>query len=185
MLSLKVINMFAGPGAGKSTIAAGLFAAMKNAGHRVELVTEVAKDFTWGREWGKLENQLLLLGLQDERLRRLEGQVDWAITDSPLPTGLAYMGPEYAEWLTDAVWGAYDRYQNFDVLIRRCKPYARHGRSQTEQEAMDLDQKLADIWRCAYDQDGEYAASVRGDRFAPTAIYRWLFDNPEFEPEDA
>ena len=44
---LTVINFFGGPGCGKSTTAAELFAKMKKANYKVELVHEVAKDFIW------------------------------------------------------------------------------------------------------------------------------------------
>lgn len=43
---LKVISLWAGPGAGKSTTAAALFNLMKRERFEVELVTEVAKDWT-------------------------------------------------------------------------------------------------------------------------------------------
>ena len=42
-----VINLFGGPGCGKSTIAAELFAILKKQGYEVELVTEYAKDKVW------------------------------------------------------------------------------------------------------------------------------------------
>ena len=42
---MKVINLFAGPGAGKSTTAAGLFHLMKIAGMNVELVTEFSRSW--------------------------------------------------------------------------------------------------------------------------------------------
>jgi len=143
---LRVINLWGGPGAGKSTTAAGLFNVMKAWGYRVELVREVAKDFTYRKDFGSLRNQLLLLGLQDDRLRCLAGQVDWAITDSPLPTGEAYMTPEYADWLPDAIKGAYDRYDNLDFMIRRVKDYETYGRNQTESQALALDIQLRDIF---------------------------------------
>ncbi len=44
---LKVINLWAGPGAGKSTTAAGLFNLMKIRGYNVELVTEFAKEMVY------------------------------------------------------------------------------------------------------------------------------------------
>ena len=44
---MKVINLFGGPGCGKSTTAADLFARMKLRGLSVELVTEYAKDVVW------------------------------------------------------------------------------------------------------------------------------------------
>ena len=46
---MKVINLWGGPGCGKSTTAAGLFSIMKMRGHKVELVTEYAKELTYDR----------------------------------------------------------------------------------------------------------------------------------------
>lgn len=145
-LDLKVINLWGGPGSGKSTSAAGVFNLLKNWGYRVELVTEVAKDLTYEKNFGTLQNQLLLLALQDQRLRRLVGQVEWAITDSPLPTGEAYMTGEYTEWLPDAIKGAYDRYENYDFMLRRVKDYETYGRTQTHSQALALDIELRDIF---------------------------------------
>lgn len=168
---LKVINIWAGPGSGKSTTAAGLFNLMKHLGYRVELVTEVAKDLTYERNFGTLTNQLLLLGAQDNRLRRLVGEVDFAITDSPLPLCEAYMTPEYAEWLPDAVDGAFDRYDNYSFFIKRVKPYATYGRTQSEPAAIALDSTIRSIY-------AEYAeldyCEVPGDAAAPELILTHL-----------
>ena len=69
-LTLKVINLWGEPGAGKSTVAAGLFNLMKLMGEKVELVTEYAKDLTYEKNHVSLQNQLLILATQDNRLRR-------------------------------------------------------------------------------------------------------------------
>lgn len=42
-----VVNLFGGPGSGKSTGAAYVFARLKMLGYNAELVTEFAKDKTW------------------------------------------------------------------------------------------------------------------------------------------
>lgn len=42
-----IVNLFGAPGAGKSTLAAYVFAKLKMAGVNAELVTEFAKDKTW------------------------------------------------------------------------------------------------------------------------------------------
>ncbi len=173
-LPLKVINLWAGPGAGKSTTAAGLFNLMKNFGHRVELVTEVAKDMTYERSFKSLENQLLVTAQQDQRLRRLVGQVEWVITDSPLPLGIAYMTKEYEPWLEETIWGAYDRYQNFDVLVIRTKEYAQYGRTQTQSEALVLDMEIKRIYDEAVSEDKDFAHQVHGDALAPAEIFKWL-----------
>ena len=53
---MKVINLFAGPGTGKSTTAAGLFYKMKSKGYMVELVTEFAKDLVYQESFFRLKD---------------------------------------------------------------------------------------------------------------------------------
>lgn len=175
-LPLKVVNLWAGPGAGKSTAACGLFNLMKTLNHEVELVTEFAKDLTYEKNFGTLSNQLVLLAEQDKRLRRLVGQVEWAITDSPLPIGIAYMTDEYKPWLTDAVWGAYERYDNYDVrVVRGDRRYQTFGRNQTYEEAVALDQEMTHILSQAR---SEHYLEVPSDTQAPFTIYDWLRSEP-------
>lgn len=132
----QVVNFFAGPGAGKSTSAAGLFFLMKSRGYRVELVTEYAKDLTYEESHGLMGNQLALLGEQDRRLRRLVGKVDFVITDSPLLLSLAYAGGDFAlPWFETAVRGAFDCYDNLNVVVRAVKPYQPFGRRQSAASA--------------------------------------------------
>jgi hypothetical protein len=64
---MKVINLWAGPGAGKSTTAAGLFFLMKLTGRRVELVTEYAKEVVYDQDPTRIKNQLLILAKQCSR----------------------------------------------------------------------------------------------------------------------
>lgn len=178
MLSLKVINLYCGPGGGKSTLAAGLFNLMKSLNMSVELVTEYAKDVTWEKNFGTLQNQLVLLAEQDRRLRRLEGQVEWCITDSPLPIGLAYMTPEYDRWLTPAVWGAFNRYNNYHVLVTRsaAHPFQTAGRNQTEAEALALDTHIGNIFEWARDGEEEFSMEVESNFEAPYAVFEQLID---------
>ncbi|MFN3582796.1 AAA family ATPase [Phenylobacterium sp.] len=140
---LKVINLWAGPGAGKSTTAAALFAAMKAKGLRVELVREFAKELTYEADFMRLGNQLLILAEQHRRLDALVGQVDYAITDSPLPIGIAYARPA---WRTSAFIGvvkeAWSHFDNLNYWVERVKPYQTYGRNETEAEARKLDDRL-------------------------------------------
>jgi ABC-type oligopeptide transport system ATPase subunit len=141
---MKVINLFGGPGVGKSTTAAALFVLMKQAGHKVELVTEFAKTLTYEENRVTLDNQLALLGEQDRKLRRLSGKVDYAITDSPLLLSLVYARGEFRRgWFTDAVRGAFDSYNNVQIFLKRKKAYQTYGRWQTEEEARELDKEIA------------------------------------------
>lgn len=77
------INLWAGPGIGKSRTAAGLFNLMKHRGHKVELVTERAKFFTYEGNVSALKDQFYLMCLQEYSQRIVADQVDYIITDSP------------------------------------------------------------------------------------------------------
>lgn len=171
-LPLKVINIFAAPGVGKSTTASGLFNLMKVQGHSVELVTEWAKEATYERNMSALENQLVVIGEQDRRIRRLVGQAEWAITDSPLPLGIAYAGEEYGDWITPAIWGAFRRYRNHNVLLGRdpAHPYQQYGRNQTEEQSRALDRVIGSIYATACHW-GDPALGVQSDEQAPYRIY--------------
>lgn len=144
---MKVINLFAGPGAGKSTIAAGVFSKMKKLGLNVELVTEYAKDLTWeGRQNLLNYDQLYVFAKQQRRLDRLRNVVDYVVTDSPLLLGLAYLRKDYPASLGGLIYDYWNRYNNINFFLsREDKVYNPIGRNQTEEEARKLDDKIYSI----------------------------------------
>lgn len=138
---LKVINLYAGPGAGKSTTAAGLFFMMKSQGYKVELVTEYAKEKVYDGHFGCLSDQMYIFGKQQRRQKKLIGQVDYIITDSPLLLSILY-NKELSETFNTLVLETYNSYENINFFINRVKEYKKYGREQTEDEARELDQTL-------------------------------------------
>ena len=147
-LRTAVINLFAGPGVGKSTSAADLFAFKKKSGHSVELVTEVAKDLTWEGNTYALQNQLAILAEQDRRLQRLQGKVRWVITDSPLLLGSVYV-ERYSRYdaaaFRNAVSWAFHSYRNINFLLKRGDGYDPAGRNQNLEEAKEIDRKIENL----------------------------------------
>lgn len=69
---MKVINLFAGPGSGKSTTCAGVFSKLKLAGVNCEMALEYAKDKVWEQSFHTLDNQIYIFGKQLHRLWRLK-----------------------------------------------------------------------------------------------------------------
>lgn len=167
---MKVINLWAGPGAGKSTTAAGLFFKMKCAGYKAELVTEYAKDLTYERQWALRRCQMHVSREQARRQARLIGQVDFCITDSPLLLGLHYARPRdlpSVQRFVERQWGLYE---NVNFYLNRVKPYQSYGRSGNEDGARTIDRSL----RILLDERGMSYCRLDGDEHAPERILHFL-----------
>ena len=142
---MQVINIFGGPGAGKSTTAAGVFHAMKKQRLEVELVTEYAKDMTWEGRKNILTDQLYVLAKQNRRLHRLRGQVDCVISDSPLVLGLIYAQPNYFDTFKPFLMEVFNSYDNINIMLSRDFEYNPNGRNQTADEAEQIDDELRNL----------------------------------------
>jgi nicotinamide riboside kinase len=133
----KVINLYAGPGTGKSTTAAAVFTELKYRDVNCELVTEFAKDGAWeGRGPKFFAYQPYIFGEQAWRLHRLRDQVEVIITDSPLLMMLAYCDKPC---LTSAIVEEFNTYDNYNFFLNRKKKYNPMGRVQTEAQSRQLD----------------------------------------------
>jgi hypothetical protein len=146
-MKTKVVNLFAGPGTGKSTTAAALFAELKYRGVNCELVTEGAKDAAWeGRGEAYWSCQPYISGEQIFRQNRLRNNCDLIITDSPLLLGIAYSTGSINERLAlnNLLWSEYGKYDNLNIFLERGteRAYNPKGRNQTEEEARQKDSEI-------------------------------------------
>lgn len=143
-----IVNLFAGPGAGKSTTAYGVAHKLKMKGVNAELVTEYAKDVTWQENFNTLNNQLYVFAKQHNRQFHLRGKVDVIVTDSPIILSLIYCD---CENLSDAFPKlVIDEFNHEDTdtinyFVNRVKPYNPSGRSQSEDEAKDIDGQVKNV----------------------------------------
>ena len=138
-----VVNLFAGPGAGKSTAAAYIFSQLKMKGVNCELITEFAKDKTWEKNYSALKCQEYVFGKQSYKMDRCRDQVDVIITDSPLPLGVFYnQNPVLGRHYESLVMDVFNTYDNLNFFINRTKPYNPVGRNQTEEEAKEIDNRI-------------------------------------------
>jgi hypothetical protein len=163
----KVINLFGGPGCGKSTTRAGLFFLMKWDGQKVEEVTEYAKDLTWEGNDYLLTDQLHILGNQNRRMARLQGKRDTIITDSPLILGINYVTADYLpNTFKSLMFELWDTYDNYNYFLIRDKVYDPVGRKQTEQEAVEKDAEIKEMLL----NNGIPFTEVNSDKQAPSSI---------------
>jgi len=122
-----LINFTGAPGAGKSTMAAGLFHQLKTRHWNVELVTEYTKELLLTQDTWSLSDELLIFTEKYRRIKKLES-VDLVITDSPLINSVIYDNDQFGP-AAGALYEAVAR--SFDSLyfaVDRVSPYIPVGR---------------------------------------------------------
>ena len=135
----KVINFFAGPGAGKSTTATGVFSLLKMHNVNCEYVPEYAKDLAWEGRLHDVESETIIQE-QFNRMTRLIGKVDYIITDSPL-----LMNAAYAPHLTNECKAMFDEFLNINYFVERDKPFNPKGRMHTLEQSTKMDRKIYNL----------------------------------------
>lgn len=144
----KIIEFWAGPGTGKSTSAALLYAMAKQAGINAELVREYVKNWAWEKRHISTKDQIYFLGKQSRLEYILHGKVDLIVTDSPVLMGAYYArlfsSARVARGIEDLALAFYEDakeegHERHHVFLRRSKKYNPEGRYQTEDEARAVD----------------------------------------------
>ena len=143
----KIINIFGGPGIGKSTVIAGLFHQMKINQISVEVANEFAKDLVWNNQFDILtEDQLYVFAHQHRRIYRLIDKVDYIIADCPLLMCIPYIAKGFYENLEPLIveaWNSFDN-QSF-VLNRPTFSYESGGRYQDEEGSIKKHEEIIDV----------------------------------------
>ncbi len=142
-----VINLFGAPGAGKSTIAAQVFAKLKWKNIDCELVPEFAKDLVWEDRKETFKNQGYIFAKQMHRINRLNNKVEVIITDSPLLLSIYYDNLnadeiKLPETFAPYVFDCNNKYNNLNIFINRKKDYNPNGRNQTEEESNQVAKEI-------------------------------------------
>lgn len=141
------INIFGGPGIGKSNAAMKLSRDMNISGKKVEYVTEFAKDLVWEDRDKTLSIQPYVTIKQYRNLIRLDGVVDYVVTDAPILMGNVYgklysnMPYSYYKFILDL----HNRMDTININLIRRFPYKSYGRHQTEDEAKQIDNMIKDM----------------------------------------
>jgi nicotinamide riboside kinase len=151
-----IINLYGGPGAGKSTGAVYLFHKLKTQGENAELVREYVKEWVWTARKFSTYDQIYFLGKQTRQESLLFGKVDWIVTDSPVMMNLyyaqKYCPPVISEGVRACTLAYYhqaedDGHKHVHVFLNRTKPYLSHGRFQNEDEAKEIDDDVKKVLR--------------------------------------
>lgn len=158
-----VVNLFGGPGCGKTTLAHELTAALSRRGLICEYAPEYAKDLTWDAASDDEETAFAArsaLGpsiaqqraVHDEQMRRIDrpyGSVDVVVTDSPAIISWAYTdgNEDGIEEFREYMLREFMSHRNLNLLVSREVPYEQIGRNEDEETARRKDGIMLDILR--------------------------------------
>ena len=149
------INLFGGPGCGKSTSAAKIFSELKLLNVEVELCTEYAKKWAITKRIPERYDQFLFFGKQLQcEYSVLKGDYDLLVTDSPMCLSYTYTKmvftdkPEMCEAVKTIVRQYEEDYPSIDIFLKRNeKQYHQLGRFHTIEEAKALDKLIESDYR--------------------------------------
>lgn len=152
------INLYGEPSAGKTATMFGLTSYLKKLEFGADIGSEYYKELVYqstppGEEDNlaeitrrthdmveKLGGQISIFANQRARLKRLEGTVDFAITDCPLPLIGYYSKGDSNPFLFDTIKHAHSEFQSIGFLIKRTHKFEKRARVHNEEAA----QKVAD-----------------------------------------
>ena len=154
-----VVNIFGGPGTGKSTMMSAIFTELKYEGINCEIALEYAKEKIWADNLGILEDQLYIFAKQQHRLWRLKGKVEVIITDSPILLSI-YYGSRMKQSFKTLVQEQHGLYNNMNFYLTRNNPYQPEGRLQDEAGAKEIDQSVKQM----LDDLGEKYEEILADK---------------------
>ena len=136
-----VVNLYGGPGAGKSTFMANLFYKLKVRGIEVEMAPEFAKDLVWEERFNYFEEQIYIFAKQLHRINRVVGKVDVCISDSPMQNSYIYLKEDNPQ-LKALIDKEFSKFNNMNFYIRRGNKYVQNGRNEDESQAKEVDSKI-------------------------------------------
>lgn len=149
-----ILNLYGGPGTGKSTSAAYLFYLLKKAGLNAEMVREYVKKWAWEGRKPQPTDQSYFFAKQARDENILLGKVSHIVTDSPVLLGVHYAREFAPAVITEGVEAmvkahyAYAKQQghtHVHVFLKRTKPFNPQGRYQSEDEAKAMDPTIWEL----------------------------------------
>ena len=145
----KIINIFGGPGIGKSSIAAGITYKLKKNHISCDQPYEFPKLLAWDNNHSAIQDQLYVLANQHRGIVKSYGKVDYIVLDSPILLSLTYRnyykGTEYpsslyGESFDKMVLDTFNQYDNINIVLDRADGVHNNDeRYQNLEESKELD----------------------------------------------
>ena len=148
----KIINIFGGPGIGKSSIAAGITYKLKKNHISCDQPYEFPKLLAWDDNHSAIQDQLYVLANQHRGIVKSYGKVDYIVLDSPILLSLTYRSyyknndypaSLYGESFDKMLLDVFNKYDNINIVLKRTDGVHNNDeRYQNLEESIDLDKSI-------------------------------------------
>lgn len=137
-----VCNIYAGPGCGKSTLAAELYAILKRQHIDVEYVNEYAKELVYQENSLGLSDQILVFANQYHRLWTAAAHNQLVITDSPILLSAIY-NPDTSHHFKELILEMDRKFNTLNIVLKRTQqPHTMTGRIHSLTESISIDNRI-------------------------------------------
>lgn len=149
-MRIRRINLFGGPGCGKSTTAYALTAYLKQNGVNADLCTEYVKEWVYLNRPVQGFDQVYLFAKQLHKEDvLLRGGVDVIVTDSPLFMNYGYGVLQKRDGHSPLIEIEQEfeaQYPSVDILLERGNlPYEGSGRFENKDQALETDKYIHNL----------------------------------------
>lgn len=142
MTKTKLVNLFGGPGIGKSGISSGITYHLKKRHINCNNPYEFPKVVAYDGNMSAIKDQGFIFANQHRGIAQCYGKVDYIIVDSPVLFSLiynnyytkGYPAELYNESFNQMVLDTHFYYDNFNVLLKR-NPNSIHNNRERFQDA--------------------------------------------------
>lgn len=122
---------------------------MKTKQYSVELVTEVAKDMVYSKDFMTLSDQIMVLAKQHHKWFKLKGQVEWTVSDAAFLLSAVYSQEKDnfpLEMFNEFVVELYNSYNTINIFIERDdSTFQQYGRTEDLEQSKEIDKKIRKI----------------------------------------
>lgn len=149
-----IINLFGGPGIGKSSIAAGLVYKLKRKHISCDAPYEFPKALAWDNNGVAIKDQLYVIANQHRGIAKSYGKVDYIIVDSPILLSLVYKNyyndsqtyPSclYGKEFDDLIISMNGYYDSVNIVLKRSEEGVHNDkeRYQNLEDSVKLDNAI-------------------------------------------
>ena len=153
----KIINLFGGPGIGKSSISAGLLYRLKKQHVSCDNPYEFPKLLAWDENHSAIRDQLFVLANQHRGIVKSYGKVDYIILDSPIILSLTYKNKYrsqeypatlYGDTFDELLLEIHNQYDNINIVLERGEGIHNNDeRYQDLKQSVELDAVIEESLR--------------------------------------